>query len=92
MLRSQLQVLLVAFFSSVLLVQVSGAPHRDMQRQDLLNGKDITHLLNFVSELMVAKDQMLPELKEVVQRHLPLTQRERKAGCRSFFWKTFTSC
>lgn len=43
MLCSQLQVLLVALFSSVLLVQVSGAPHRDMLteilRADLANDK-----------------------------------------------------
>lgn len=43
MLRSQVQVLLVAWLSSVLLVQVTGAPHRDMLtetlRADLENGK-----------------------------------------------------
>uniref|UniRef100_A0A4W6D305 Somatostatin/Cortistatin C-terminal domain-containing protein n=1 Tax=Lates calcarifer TaxID=8187 RepID=A0A4W6D305_LATCA len=58
-------------------------------------------LLKFVSELMAARvDQMLPVLEEeevgvreeVMRRHLPLSQRERKAGCRNFFWKTFTSC
>uniref|UniRef100_A0A3Q2VW15 Somatostatin/Cortistatin C-terminal domain-containing protein n=2 Tax=Haplochromini TaxID=319058 RepID=A0A3Q2VW15_HAPBU len=30
--------------------------------------------------------------EEVTRRHLSLSQRERKAGCRNFFWKTFTSC
>lgn len=65
-------------------------------------------LLKFVSELMAARgDQTLPEMQEeeeleeeeemgvreeVMRRHLPLSQRERKAGCRNFFWKTFTSC
>ncbi|KAK2863113.1 hypothetical protein Q5P01_002646 [Channa striata] len=92
MIRSQVQVLLLAFFSSALLVQVSGDQQRDTQRQDLLNDKQINHLLNFVSELMTARDQTLPELKQAMRRHLPLSQRERKAGCRSFFWKTFTSC
>ncbi|XP_078132439.1 somatostatin-1A [Sander vitreus] len=103
MLRSQVQVVLVSLFSSVLLVQVNGAPSRDMLtlRADLVNDKDLAHLLmlRFVSELMAARgDEMLPELKqegdreELVRRHLPLSQRERKAGCRSFFWKTFTSC
>ncbi|XP_070711074.1 somatostatin-1A [Pempheris klunzingeri] len=110
MLRSQVQVLLVVLFSSVLLVQVSGAPHTDMLtealRADRANNKDPADLLllEFVSELMAAKeDQMLPELEvdkeeevgdreEVMRRHLPLSQRERKAGCRNFFWKTFTSC
>ncbi|XP_039996197.1 uncharacterized protein sst5 [Xiphias gladius] len=107
MLRPQVQVLLVALFSAVLLVQVSGAPRRDRQTEtltaDLVDDKDLAHLLllSFVSGLMAARvDQMLPEpgeeevgvREEVVRRHLPLSQRERKAGCRSFFWKTFTSC
>ncbi|XP_041821431.1 somatostatin-1A [Chelmon rostratus] len=109
MLRPQVQVLLVALFSSVLLVQVSGSPRRDMLtetlRADLADDKDLAHLLllKFVSELMVARGdevKMLPELEEeevgvreeVMRRHLPLSQRERKAGCRNFFWKTFTSC
>ncbi|XP_022616454.1 somatostatin-1-like [Seriola dumerili] len=107
MLGSQVQVLLVALSSSVLLVQVSGAPRRDMQteilRADFANDKDLAHLLllKFVSELMATRvDQMLPGLEEeevgvreeVMRRHLPLSQRERKAGCRNFFWKTFTSC
>ncbi|XP_071765566.1 somatostatin-1 [Centroberyx gerrardi] len=108
MLRSQLQVLLVALLSSVLLVRVSGAPRRDMLtemlRADLAKDKDLTHLLllKFVSDLVAAREnEVLPELEEeeesgireaVVRRHLPLSQRERKAGCRNFFWKTFTSC
>ncbi|XP_040887298.1 somatostatin-1A [Toxotes jaculatrix] len=107
MLRSQVRVLLVALFSSVLLVQVSGAPRRNMLteslRADLANDKDLARLLllKFVSELMAVRvDQMLPELEEeevgvreeVMRRHIPFSQRERKAGCRNFFWKTFTSC
>ncbi|KAM3590889.1 uncharacterized protein V6R79_018397 [Siganus canaliculatus] len=109
MLCSQVQLLLVALFSSVLLLQVSGAPRRDLLterlRADLANDQDLSHmlLLKFVYELMaVRRDQTLPELladteevgvrEEVMRRHLPLTQRERKAGCRNFFWKTFTSC
>ncbi|XP_071388134.1 somatostatin-1A [Centroberyx affinis] len=107
MLRSQLQVLLVALLSSVLLVRVSGAPRRDMLtemlRADLAKDKDLAHLLllKFVSDLVAAREnEVLPELEEeesgireaVVRRHLPLSQRERKAGCRNFFWKTFTSC
>ncbi|XP_049424365.1 somatostatin-1 [Epinephelus fuscoguttatus] len=105
MLRSQ--VLLVALLSSVLLGQVSGAPRRDMLtlRADLSSDKDLANLLllKFVSELVAARgDEMPPRLgeeeeevgvrEEVMRRHLPLSQRERKAGCRNFFWKTFTSC
>ncbi|XP_053199880.1 somatostatin [Scomber japonicus] len=106
MLRSQVQVLLLALLPSVLLMQVSGAPSRDMLtetlRSDLTKDKDLAHLflLKFLTELMaVRRDEMLPQLEEelgvreeVVRRHLPLSQRERKAGCRNFFWKTFTSC
>ncbi|XP_031707367.1 somatostatin-1 [Anarrhichthys ocellatus] len=103
MLGSQVQVLVVALISSVVLVQVSGAPRRDMLtlRADVANDKDLAYLLllKFVSELTAARgDEMLPELElegareEVMRRQLPLTQRERKAGCRNFFWKTFTSC
>ncbi|XP_037334939.2 somatostatin-1A [Pungitius pungitius] len=99
-----MQVLLVAMFSSVLLVQVSGAPRGDMPtlRGDPGDNGDLAYsmLLKFVSELAAARgDETLlaPEeeeegRQEVMRRHLPLTQRERKAGCRNFFWKTFTSC
>ncbi|PWS20986.1 hypothetical protein DKP78_25960, partial [Enterococcus faecium] len=29
--------------------------------------------------------------RDQVPRQLPNSQRERKAGCRNFYWKTFTS-
>ncbi|XP_060922468.1 somatostatin-2 [Limanda limanda] len=77
-------------------------------REELTNDKALAHLLllQFVSELMATRvEQMLPKLEddeeedvetggrvEVMRRHLALSQRERKAGCRNFFWKTFTSC
>ncbi|KAM3857423.1 somatostatin-1A [Diretmus argenteus] len=108
MLRSQLQVFLVTVFSSVLLIRVGAAPNRDMLteilRADLAQDKDVPHLLlqKFVSDLVAARENgepVQPELaemsgvrEEVVRRHIPLSQRERKAGCRNFFWKTFTSC
>ncbi|CAN9509641.1 unnamed protein product [Ophioblennius macclurei] len=65
-------------------------------------------LLNYVSGVVAARgEELLRELEdeeaaaaavavggreEVRRRHLPFSQRERKAGCRNFFWKTFTSC
>lgn len=76
-------------------------------RADLSSDKNLANLLllKFVSELVAARgDEMPPRLgeeeeeeevgvrEEVMRRHLPLSQRERKAGCRNFFWKTFTSC
>ncbi|XP_026170773.1 somatostatin-1A [Mastacembelus armatus] len=103
MLCSQVQVLLVALFSSLVVVQLSAAPQRDMLTAELTNDKDLTDLLllKFMSELMAARgEQTLPELEEeelgvreeMMRRNLPLSHRERKAGCRNFFWKTFTSC
>uniref|UniRef100_A0A3P9D3N1 Somatostatin-1 n=3 Tax=Haplochromini TaxID=319058 RepID=A0A3P9D3N1_9CICH len=93
------QVLLVALGLSVLLVRVSTAPYSDMLtetlRADLTNDKDLTHwlLLKFMAELMAARgDETRRGREEVTRRHLSLSQRERKAGCRNFFWKTFTSC
>uniref|UniRef100_A0A3Q3H236 Somatostatin-1A-like n=1 Tax=Labrus bergylta TaxID=56723 RepID=A0A3Q3H236_9LABR len=110
----QVQVFFVVLFSSVLLLEVSAAPHSDMLtetlREDLLIKRPFLHvllqdlapllLLKLMSELMAARgDEMLPESEEVLgvreevmRRHLPLSHRERKAGCRNFFWKTFTSC
>ncbi|XP_076017601.1 somatostatin-1A [Genypterus blacodes] len=77
----------------------------DILRTDLARDKDLTRLLllKYASELMPSRGgEVLPALdddeeelgirEEVMRRHLPLSQRERKAGCRNFFWKTFTSC
>uniref|UniRef100_A0A3B3V1R3 Somatostatin/Cortistatin C-terminal domain-containing protein n=1 Tax=Poecilia latipinna TaxID=48699 RepID=A0A3B3V1R3_9TELE len=60
-------------------------------------------LLRFMSELMASREEMLREKQEeeeeelggrqkLMRRHIRFTHRERKAGCRNFFWKTFTSC
>ena len=58
-------------------------------------------LLDYLAEMAPARtNELLPEEEEeevsriraVMRRHLTLSQRERKAGCRNFFWKTFTSC
>ncbi|XP_069025996.1 somatostatin-1 [Embiotoca jacksoni] len=113
MLRSLVQLLLVALCSSVLPQQVGCAPHGDLLvetlRADLTSDKALTRLLllKFMSDLTAAKaGELLRDLEEVeeeveeeaggreevMKRHLPLSQRERKVGCRNFFWKTFTSC
>ncbi|KAL0970300.1 hypothetical protein UPYG_G00240040 [Umbra pygmaea] len=107
MLCSQLQVLLVALSLSAFLARASAAPHRDTLT-DLLRGdttkanKELSRalLLKILSDLMTTAtvDEVLPDLdddldaREDVVRQLPLSQRERKVGCRNFFWKTFTSC
>ncbi|XP_055360122.1 somatostatin-1A [Betta splendens] len=101
MLPSQVR-LLLPLFCWALLGQVSSAPHTDLWPQalgaDEARNKDLANLLldSFVSELVAARgDRTLPELEEkeeVMRRHLSFSQRERKAGCRNFFWKTFTAC
>ncbi|KAJ8338172.1 hypothetical protein SKAU_G00371380 [Synaphobranchus kaupii] len=108
MLCSQLQVLLVVLSASVLLAQVNRAPQRDMLakllRTDVAEGnEDLSRMLflKIVSDLMITGDnKVLPDARSIeerrihqdVARQLPLSQRARKAGCRNFFWKTFTSC
>ncbi|XP_018589169.1 somatostatin [Scleropages formosus] len=105
MLRFQLQVLLAGLSASVLLAGGSAAPRED-GLDDLL-GMDVaaarldpsrTLLLKIVSDLLAKDaDEVLPAAEELglrreAVRQLQLSQRERKAGCRNFFWKTFTSC
>lgn len=135
MVCSQVQLLLMALFSSMLLGEVSGVPPgeklTEILRTEVANSKvSSSHLrfkeifrflevtigvclfqghtrlllLKFVSALMAAKrverlNQLQEEEEEVVgirkemtQRQIPFSQRERKAGCRNFFWKTFTAC
>ncbi|XP_008433651.1 somatostatin-1A [Poecilia reticulata] len=72
---------------------------------ELIGDKDLTGLLflRFMSELMASREEMIREQEEeeedelggrqrLMRRHIRFTHRERKAGCRNFFWKTFTSC
>uniref|UniRef100_A0A3B3S1F5 Somatostatin/Cortistatin C-terminal domain-containing protein n=1 Tax=Paramormyrops kingsleyae TaxID=1676925 RepID=A0A3B3S1F5_9TELE len=62
--------------------------------------QDLSHmlLLEILSSVMTQVDnEVMPGMKELefqrkAVRQLPLSQRERKAGCRNFFWKTYTSC
>ncbi|KAM6949548.1 somatostatin-1 [Aplochiton taeniatus] len=79
---------------------------RELLRADVTQGnEDLTSLLllKLVTDLVASEEnEVLPELigigeesslkEAVARRQLPLSQRERKAGCRNFFWKTFTSC
>ncbi|KAM9717702.1 somatostatin isoform 1-T2 [Menidia menidia] len=107
MLRSQVQVLLVALCAAALPVRVAGAPRPqqllDTQQDDLIDDQDLSRLLllRFAFGLTGPRGQeMLGEVDEeelgdsdhLKRRHIRFSQRERKAGCRSFFWKTFTSC
>uniref|UniRef100_A0A3Q2Q5F7 Somatostatin/Cortistatin C-terminal domain-containing protein n=1 Tax=Fundulus heteroclitus TaxID=8078 RepID=A0A3Q2Q5F7_FUNHE len=66
--------------------------------------QDLTDLLllRFMSELMASGGEELHhELEEdefgggrerLTRRHIRFAHRARKAGCRNFFWKSFTSC
>ncbi|MEQ2302298.1 hypothetical protein AMECASPLE_005377 [Ameca splendens] len=104
---SQIQVLLVALCSSMLVVHVTGAPQMNELTQtlqaELIADEDLTDflLLRLMSELMASREEeMLGELEDdevggserLMRRHIRFTHRQRKAGCRNFFWKTFTSC
>ncbi|XP_064185002.1 somatostatin-1A isoform X2 [Anguilla rostrata] len=78
----------------------------ELLRTDVTEGnEDLSRMLflKIVSDLMMTGDnKVLPDprprsteelrIHQDVARQLPLSQRERKAGCRNFFWKTFTSC
>ncbi|XP_054880438.1 LOW QUALITY PROTEIN: somatostatin-1-like [Poeciliopsis prolifica] len=105
MLRSQMKVLVVALCSSVLALHVSSAPQMDELTEtlqaELIGDKDLTGLLllRFMSELMASRGEEMQEEEDerggrqrLMRRHVRFTHRERKAGCRNFFWKTFTSC
>uniref|UniRef100_A0A8C7SSR7 Somatostatin/Cortistatin C-terminal domain-containing protein n=1 Tax=Oncorhynchus mykiss TaxID=8022 RepID=A0A8C7SSR7_ONCMY len=64
--------------------------------------QDLSHILLLkMLDLMTTaagENEVLPDLEEAlwvrseVVRQLPLNQRECKAGCQNFYWKTFTSC
>ncbi|XP_076843483.1 somatostatin-1 [Brachyhypopomus gauderio] len=86
---------------------ISAAPRqREMlaplfqKEADIRGSEDISRdvLLKILSELAVPRESDVLsvedglDLRNEVVRQLPLSQRERKAGCRNFFWKTFTSC
>ncbi|RXM90491.1 Somatostatin-2 [Acipenser ruthenus] len=48
------------------------------------------------SDLLKPENAILPAedsgIRRDATRQLPAPQRDRKAGCKNFFWKTFTSC
>uniref|UniRef100_A0A8C6SNM9 Somatostatin/Cortistatin C-terminal domain-containing protein n=1 Tax=Neogobius melanostomus TaxID=47308 RepID=A0A8C6SNM9_9GOBI len=53
---------------------------------------NLFHFKLFLMELDEGDVEQLGIRETVMRRQLPLTQRARPAGCRNFFWKTFTSC
>ncbi|XP_042615600.1 somatostatin-1A [Cyprinus carpio] len=105
---SPLQVVLATLSMSLLLCSVSSAPRGDMLLQLLRSEMDPKeNELQDFSRLLLLKqlsESVAPEEKDALEsiddlearnevvRQIPLSQRERKAGCRNFYWKTFTSC
>ncbi|XP_037554214.1 somatostatin-1A [Nematolebias whitei] len=101
MLHPQVWVLLVVSSLSGLLVPGGGEQMTEILREDFIKDQAPTRLLflRFVSELMASRGETLRELEEeelgggrerLRRRHLRF--RQRKAGCRNFFWKSFTAC
>ncbi|XP_021327559.1 somatostatin-1 [Danio rerio] len=105
---SRLQVVVVTLWVSLLLCRVSSAPRGDLLFQLLRSQVDPKeNELQDLSRLLLLKqlsESVTPEEKDAldsideldvrneVVRQIPVSQRERKAGCRNFYWKTFTSC
>ncbi|KAK2860345.1 hypothetical protein Q7C36_004511 [Tachysurus vachellii] len=99
---SQMQVVVLAVSLLALVSRVRTAPRTDLLAHHLQNDaddkEDLSHilLLKLLSELEIPNENDSVSDDDVelnrILRHLPLTQRGRKAGCRNFFWKTFTSC
>ncbi|XP_055063190.1 somatostatin-1A [Misgurnus anguillicaudatus] len=105
---SQFQVVMVTLSVYLLVCSISSAPRGDILLQLLRSEVNPTEdELQDFSRLLLLKhlsESVAPEERDVivgnddldvhdeVVRELPLSQRERKAGCRNFYWKTFTSC
>ncbi|XP_048041746.1 somatostatin-1A isoform X1 [Megalobrama amblycephala] len=106
--KSHVGVVVATLSVSLLLCSVSSAPRGDLLLQLLQSEVEPKeNELQDLSRLLLLKqlfESMAPEEKDAlgsiddvdvhneVVRQIPLSQRERKVGCRNFYWKTFTSC
>ncbi|XP_061457617.1 somatostatin-2-like [Rhineura floridana] len=59
---------------------------------DLLDGMDVDRDTAASSNSENLLEGKLEEEPSVLERLSQLTQRDRKAPCKNFFWKTFTAC
>ncbi|KAF7239289.1 Somatostatin-2 [Varanus komodoensis] len=59
---------------------------------DLLDGADVGRDGTPFSNSEDLLDNKLEEEPSVLGRLSHITQRDRKAPCKNFFWKTFTAC
>ncbi|KAM6434904.1 somatostatin-2-like [Liasis olivaceus] len=60
--------------------------------QGLLNGVDEDRDAGAFSDFENPLERKLEEQPLMVGQLLHTTQRDRKAPCKNFFWKTFTAC
>ncbi|XP_058636384.1 somatostatin-1A [Onychostoma macrolepis] len=101
------EVFVATLSMSLLLCSVSSAPRGDLLLQLLQSEVDPKeNELQDLSRLLLKQlsESVVPEEKDALEsiddlevrnevvRQIPVSQRERKAGCRNFYWKTFTSC
>nr|XP_005999859.1 PREDICTED: somatostatin-like [Latimeria chalumnae] len=104
MMCSHVQSLLAVLSASLLLVGVGGLPKGEVltdlfQGQGAEGKEDFSRMLmlKMVSNLLKSENDVLVPSAEDTASQDELTRRlapsrERKAGCKNFFWKTFTSC
>ncbi|XP_044312193.1 somatostatin [Varanus komodoensis] len=69
---------LAKYFLAELLAEPSQSDNEALESDDLSRGAE--------------QDEVRLELERSANLNPPLAPRERKAGCKNFFWKTFTSC
>uniref|UniRef100_A0A3P8ULJ6 Somatostatin-2 n=1 Tax=Cynoglossus semilaevis TaxID=244447 RepID=A0A3P8ULJ6_CYNSE len=99
MLPSQMHVLLVVLFPSITL-SFSSLSNFFILQDHLLRLMTKPLAERVVEKMLVKLEEDeedeektgAGEKKMMMQRHPTQSQRERKTGCRNFFWKTFTSC
>ncbi|XP_043851193.1 somatostatin [Dromiciops gliroides] len=69
---------LAKYFLAELLAEPSQTENEALEPEDLSNDPE--------------QDEMRMELQRSANSNPAMAPRERKAGCKNFFWKTFTSC
>ncbi|XP_074048604.1 somatostatin [Macrotis lagotis] len=69
---------LAKYFLAELLSEPSQTENEALEPEDLSNDPE--------------PDEMRMELQRSANSNPAMAPRERKAGCKNFFWKTFTSC
>ncbi|XP_051900721.1 somatostatin-1-like [Pristis pectinata] len=98
--RSHMQALVAVISIALLLPRASGAP-REEELSDVLQDRmpygreegSKMLLVRLVSELLGGEEAAPgPGRRDVMPGRRWNSPRDRKAGCKNFFWKTFTLC